>query len=270
MDLLAALNLDAPGMEKVKAAAQGATVNWSAVQAAYLDYRRTASPARWKIMPADRPAQPTEKDDALGDEVMAHHIRNGYGFTPAGADMGADFNWTFNPVPKTDPAYTDEWTYCNVSRTEFWQSLASAYWKTGNEKYAVEWPRSCAISRARIRCTTSRCGRAVALAHARRGRAHQHLVAEFLLPFPRQSLVPAGREPGFTSSSTMSTPSCCCMVSTSLAAPATGSRRNAARFTPSARCSRSSAMRRRGARRRSTASRRNSIASCRRTASRRS
>jgi hypothetical protein len=138
-DLLAALNLDSPGMEKVKAAAQAVPTDWNAVQSAYLDYRRTASPARWKVMPGDKPAQPIEKDDALGDEVIAHHLRNGYGFTPAAADMGTDFNWTFNPVPRTDPGYSDEWTYCNVSRMEFWQSLASAYWKTGDEKYATEW-----------------------------------------------------------------------------------------------------------------------------------
>jgi len=109
-DLLATLNLDAPGMEKVKAAATTDKIDWSALQAAYLDYRRTASPAIWKVMPKDKPAQPVEQTDALGDEVMAHHIRNNYGFTPTGADMGKDFNWTFNPVAKTDPAYTDEWT----------------------------------------------------------------------------------------------------------------------------------------------------------------
>ena len=40
-ELLAALNLDAPGMEKVKAAAQAdpKNIDWKAVQSAYLDYR---------------------------------------------------------------------------------------------------------------------------------------------------------------------------------------------------------------------------------------
>ena len=139
-ELLAALNLDTPGMEKLKAATQaGAGVDWNALEQAYLEYRRTASPARWKFMPGDKPAQPTEKDDALGDEVAAHHIRNGYAMSPAGADMGKDFNWTYNPVPISSSAYSDEWTNCCVSRTEFWQSLANAYWQTGDEKYAAEW-----------------------------------------------------------------------------------------------------------------------------------
>jgi len=140
-DLLAALDLDAPGFGKVKAAAQSKDggPDWDALQAAYLDYRRAGSPARWVVMPSDRPKQPSAKSDARGDEVIAHHIRNGYHFQPSEADMGADFNWTFNPVPRSDPAYTDEWTFCAVSRTEFWEALASAYWQTGDEKYAAAW-----------------------------------------------------------------------------------------------------------------------------------
>ncbi len=138
-DLLATLNLDAPGMEKVKAAASQDPIDWPTLQAAYLEYRRTASPARWRIMPEDKPSQPKAKSDPWADGVLAHHIRNGYHFQPTEADMGKDFKWTFNPVPRNTPAYTDEWTYCAISRTEFWETLASAYWQTGNEKYAAGW-----------------------------------------------------------------------------------------------------------------------------------
>ncbi len=142
-DLLALLNLDLPGLEKVKAAAtasgDGGQIDWKALESAYLDYRRTASPARWNVMPQDKPAHPTKKDDPRGDEVLAHHIRNGYGFQPAEADMGKDFDWTFNPVPRSNPAYTEEWTNCAISRCEFWEALASAYWQTGDEKYAAGW-----------------------------------------------------------------------------------------------------------------------------------
>jgi hypothetical protein len=60
-DTLAALDLDATGMQKVKAAAQ--TGNLDAVMTAYLDYRRTLSPAKWKVMPADRPATSTASSD---------------------------------------------------------------------------------------------------------------------------------------------------------------------------------------------------------------
>jgi len=141
-ELLAALNLDAPGMEKVKAAVQagGKTIDWNAVQSAYLDYRRTTCPVRWSFTPADKPAHPTEKDDPAGDQVLLHHIHNDYHFPmPEFVDMGKDFNWTFDPVPRNSPAYSDEWTYGPVGRTEFWRLLASAYWMTGDEKYAKGW-----------------------------------------------------------------------------------------------------------------------------------
>ncbi|MCE0496841.1 MAG: heparinase II/III family protein [Methylacidiphilales bacterium] len=140
--LLAALNLDAPGMEKVKAAAQagGKQIDWPAVQSAYLDYRRDACPALWGIMPTDKPAQPTEKDDPAADQVLLHHIHNDYHFPmPEFVDMGKDFNWTYDPVPRNSPAYSDEWTYGPIGRTEFWRTLASAYWLTGDEKYAAGW-----------------------------------------------------------------------------------------------------------------------------------
>jgi hypothetical protein len=139
-ELLAALNLDTPGMEKVKAAAQAKPIDWPALKSAYLDYRRTGSPARWDVMPTDKPAHPTEKDDFAGDQVLAHKIRNDFHFPmPAYVDMGKDFNWTFDPIPRSSPDFSDEWTYGPVARMDFWQTLASAYWLTGDEKYAAGW-----------------------------------------------------------------------------------------------------------------------------------
>ncbi|MDD5350077.1 MAG: heparinase II/III family protein, partial [Chthoniobacteraceae bacterium] len=139
--LLAALDLDAPGMAKVKAAAQAKGPQaLQAVQSAYLDYRRTASPARWRVMPENKPAQAQRKEDPQGDAVLAHRIPNVYHFPmPAEVDMGKDFNWLYNPVPRNSPAYSAEWTWGPVSRTEFWGALASAYWQTGDEKYAAGW-----------------------------------------------------------------------------------------------------------------------------------
>jgi len=135
---LTELNFDAPGMEKVKAAAQSGDL--ATVQSAYLDYRRTACPAKWTVMPSDEPATATEQTDAAGDEICAHYIRKfQYDFPFPGADMGKDFNWTYNPLLKTNPAFSMEWTFCAISRTGFWCQLADAYWKTHNEKYATEW-----------------------------------------------------------------------------------------------------------------------------------
>ena len=142
-DLLAALDLEAPGMEKVKAAAEtkGDEVPLNAVQSAYLDYRRTASPARWRVMPENKPTNPQKKDDPQGEAVLAHRIRDAYHFRlmPAEVDMGKDFNWTYNPVPRNSSAYSAEWTWGPIGRTEFWETLAAAYWQTGDEKYAAGW-----------------------------------------------------------------------------------------------------------------------------------
>ena len=140
-ETLASLNLDAPGMEAVKAAAQ--TGSMEAVKKAYLDYRRTGCPAKWRVSPADKPTQAKAQKDASGDELCAHLIRNRF-YQPSllqsqFADMGKDMNWAFNPVPKSDPSFTEEWTWCVISRMYFWEKLANAYWMTLDEKYAKEW-----------------------------------------------------------------------------------------------------------------------------------
>jgi hypothetical protein len=137
-EIVAELDLKAPGMETVSAAVQ--SENLSFIQRAYLEYRRSASPARWGIMPSDQQASAVAQDDPIGDEISRHYIRNFfYNFKPTAADMGRDFDWTYNPVPKNDPSFTNEWTWCAISRTQFWDKLADAYWKTRNEKYAREW-----------------------------------------------------------------------------------------------------------------------------------
>jgi len=139
-EALSALNLDAPGMEAVKKAAQ--TGSLDAVKEAYLAYRRTACPTQWTLSAADRPTQATKKSDPLGDEVCEHAIRDTvYGFFKGKktVDMGKDFDWHHNPLSRSEPDYTTQWTYCVISRMHFWRFLGNAYWNTGDEKYAREW-----------------------------------------------------------------------------------------------------------------------------------
>lgn len=137
-EIIADVNLDLPGMEKVKAAVQGGQL--PEIQQAYLDFRRHDSKAKWKVMPSAKPATPTEQTDELGDLVASHHVTRGaYHYGPPATFMGDDFNWLYNPVSRGDPAFSNEFTYCIVARTEFWLNLADAYWKTNNEKYAKAW-----------------------------------------------------------------------------------------------------------------------------------
>ncbi|MCE0496589.1 MAG: heparinase II/III family protein [Methylacidiphilales bacterium] len=149
-DLLASLDLDTPGMEKVKAAA--ATGDMTAVKAAYLDYRRTACPVRWHyqplygtwltdppVLPTSAPKEAAATDDPAADEILAHHLYDSiYGGEHKIIDMGKDFNWTYNPRAPSDPAFSTEFTH-NVGRMDYWRILATAYWKTLDEKYAAGW-----------------------------------------------------------------------------------------------------------------------------------
>jgi Heparinase II/III N-terminus/Heparinase II/III-like protein len=137
-ELIAAFDLTAPGMGGVKAAVGAHDL--TAIKTEYLKYRRTACPAVYTVMPSDQPKEAVEQSDEIGDEICRHYIRNlFYKLGLPGGDMGKDFNWTFNPAPRSSPDYSDQWTYCVISRTQFWETLADAYWKSRNEKYAAEW-----------------------------------------------------------------------------------------------------------------------------------
>ncbi|MDQ3813066.1 MAG: heparinase II/III family protein, partial [Armatimonadota bacterium] len=132
-----ALNLDFPGLEAVKqAVAQG---NLEQAKAAYLEFRRTRSQAKWRVDPAQKPDKATKEIDAAAEKVLQHL----YGFPYSGNSqeypLGADIDWTFNPIPKSDPSFTNEWTYITLNRMHQWETLGTAYWNTLNEKYAQEW-----------------------------------------------------------------------------------------------------------------------------------
>jgi len=159
--MLAAIDTGRPGLSALRAAA--AAGDLAAVKRAYLDFRRGAGQPAWR-MPSPEfdasaraapppPAGPGARTDPDGELVCAHIIRNYYyNFPPASADMGRDFDWDFNPTPRSSPDFTDEWTWCVVGRTEFWAKLADAYVRTGNEKYAREWVAQLADFAAKNRC----------------------------------------------------------------------------------------------------------------------
>lgn len=136
--MIAELNLDLPGLEKVKAAVQ--TGQLPAIKAAYLDYRRHISTAKWTRMPGQVLPKVTPQTIALADQIANNSVaRLAYHYGPPVTFMGKDFNWKYNPVPPSDPAFSNEFTYCVVSRTEWWQVLADVYEVTHNEKYAQAW-----------------------------------------------------------------------------------------------------------------------------------
>ena len=133
--LFSLLNLDFPGMEEVKKnVGQG---ELEKAKAAYLDFRRSKSQAKWDIDPSDKPVRPAEKSYPEADRIMKHLIEPS--MSAPEAFIGDDINWEFNPVEPTEPYFTKEWTWCNLNRMPFWNTLGRAYWQTLNEKYAREW-----------------------------------------------------------------------------------------------------------------------------------
>jgi len=139
--LMTAFDLGAPGMEKVKAAVEAKDL--AAAQKACLDYRRTASPAKWMIMPSNQPARAFSKSEPLADDVAAHKIHNLWyeAVQPKIAYVGPDFDWFHNPFPPADPRSAANWHgwLGVIARTQFWEQLAYGYWMTQDEKYARAW-----------------------------------------------------------------------------------------------------------------------------------
>jgi hypothetical protein len=66
------MNLDFPGLEDVKKFVnQGDFTN---AKAAYLDFRRTKSKAKWDINPSDKPQKAESPDYPRAEKIMKHLI----------------------------------------------------------------------------------------------------------------------------------------------------------------------------------------------------
>ncbi|MCE0499105.1 MAG: heparinase II/III family protein [Methylacidiphilales bacterium] len=142
-DFFSALNPNYPGLGEVIAAAKAG--DYEKAKQAYLAFRRRSDAPRYFISAADKPAAPTESDDSAGD-IAADNEFSVFDmiskqYAPNGRVRYPDpINWISNPVPKSDPAYNAEFQI-SVNRHGIWGALGSAYWKTGNEKYAQAWAR---------------------------------------------------------------------------------------------------------------------------------
>ena len=134
--LFAALNLDYPGMENVKAAV--AVNDYVTAKQAYQTFRRTKSTTVWPgLNPASKPTTATPGyNTTAADRVLSGYVGPMSGFTPPDYYFNHSFNWKFNPVSTTDPTFTNEWVY-SLNRFNFWSSLRTAYWGTLDEKYAL-------------------------------------------------------------------------------------------------------------------------------------
>ena len=160
-EFFGALNLDAPGLDTVKAAT--AAADWPAARRAYVAYLKSL-PHPWTFDWKSKPVQPQAKPNTRSaDETLARRFvvcSVPYDF------KGGDIDWTVNP---TNPV-NNEWVW-QFSRHDFWARLGRAYWDTLDEKYAQEfvaqledWIHDCPVPKGRVnngagsRWRTIECG----------------------------------------------------------------------------------------------------------------
>lgn len=126
-ELFQRLNLDHPGLEKVKAAETSR--QREAAKAALLDYYKRRTGPKLSETPPLRPKAPVGSYDRAGADRVLQHI---FSFIGKEVQLGRELDWDVNPVNDV------EWT-CGFNQHGAWVTLGRAYWQTYDEKYAKEF-----------------------------------------------------------------------------------------------------------------------------------
>lgn len=125
------INLNYPGLEKVKAQVQSG--NYRAAAVALLAYYRSKSKepdfsAAEEDIELNQPVSKITR--ATADSALQHRFQphKGYGFF----NYGQDINWQYWPVKDNEVRW-------QLHRVKWWQSMALVYRATKEERYAQEW-----------------------------------------------------------------------------------------------------------------------------------
>ena len=128
--LLSRIDLDSPELRKVSKV----SAHPEKAAARLLKYYRQRTSVKH---PVDRKERLTSagnfassQDLEIADNALKHIFIGQPAYPPS--DRGADIDWATNPVRD------NEWIW-QLHRMYFWDSMAKAYWHTGDEKYAKEW-----------------------------------------------------------------------------------------------------------------------------------
>lgn len=124
--LLSRINLNSPGLEKVKQSQN----NPEPAAKELLKYYKTRTSVKHPIQNNTEQKNITDKDLKWANDAL-EHIFVGQPAYPS-QFCGDDIDWGFRPVPD------NEWVW-QLNRMYFWNSMAKVYAQTGDEKYAKEW-----------------------------------------------------------------------------------------------------------------------------------
>lgn len=123
-DVFALLDLDRPGLEKVKSCCEKG--QWKKASAALLDYYRTREGV---YIPGEDDREASDKDRLWADDALRHtfHV-----LADPVWNYGKDIDWEYWPVKDIE-------IRVQLHRQGWWASLATMYCTTGREKYAREY-----------------------------------------------------------------------------------------------------------------------------------
>ncbi len=125
------LNLDYPGLEKVKGAVNAGDL--ASAKHEYAEYLRHREKPVWKLDGHSRPkydSRPAGVNTENADRVLNGEVWS----CDVWHKFDGPIDWNLNPINYK------EWTW-GLNRHGTWVWLARAYWDTGEEKYAQEFVR---------------------------------------------------------------------------------------------------------------------------------
>jgi heparan-sulfate lyase len=128
--VLSFLNLDYPGLEKVKAAAKAKQLD--VAEQELLAYFKATRAAK-----ADASAKLGKQDQLHADDALRHYFRGNKDVHPP-VFRGAKIDWTGRAFADGQEIHDGEW-YLQFQRLTWWPALAKTYAVTGDEKYFREW-----------------------------------------------------------------------------------------------------------------------------------
>jgi len=126
-EFFSALNLDYPGLEKVKQAIANNDI--ATAKSEFVKHIKERESPKWFFDWRDRTQNPNSS--GFDTSTVDRYAKNELVSVGVWHDFGDAIDWSINPM---ENQYA-EWTW-QLSRHPFWVALGKAYWATGDEKYA--------------------------------------------------------------------------------------------------------------------------------------